>query len=87
MISFDKPEDNARFAVEHGGSTFPILSDPSSKVGKAYGVVHPRGFFNRWSFYVDKDGVIQKIDRGVKPASAGKDMLAAVRELGWAPAQ
>ena len=83
MVSVDKPEDNARFATEHGGSKFPILSDPSKEMAKAYGVLHPRGFCNRWSFYIDKAGVIQKIDRKVRPVSAGADMVTATKELGW----
>ena len=83
MISIDKPEDNARFAVEHGGSTFPILSDPTKEVAKSYGVLHPRGFANRWTFYIDKEGVIQKVDKQVKPVSAGADTVTAIGELGW----
>ncbi len=83
MVSADQAEDNLRFAKEHGGETFPILSDPSKEMPKAYGVLHPRGYCNRWTFYIDKDGVIQKIDKKVKPATAGADMAAAMLALGW----
>jgi len=84
MVSVDQAEDNQRFAVEHGGETFPILSDPSKEMAKAYGVLHPRGYCNRWTFYIDKEGVIQKIDKEVKPVTAGAEMVAAMQELGWA---
>ena len=84
MISVDQAEENQRFATEHGGETFPILSDPAKEMAKAYGVLHPRGFCNRWTFYIDKEGVIQKIDKKVKPATAGADMVAAMQELEWA---
>ncbi len=83
MVSVDKPDDNQRFAVEHGGETFPILSDPSKEMAKEYGVLHPRGFCNRWTFYIDKDGEIQKIDKEVKFATAGADTAATIAKLGW----
>lgn len=83
MISVDQAEENQRFATEHGGETFPILSDPTKEMAKAYGVLHPRGYCNRWTFYIDKEGVIQNIDKKVKPATAGADMVAAMQELGW----
>ena len=53
-------------------------------MAKAYGVLHPRGFCNRWTFYIDKEGVIQKIDKKVKFGTAGADMVTAMQELGWA---
>ena len=84
MVSVDEAEENQRFAAEHGGETFPILSDPSKEMAKAYGVLHPRGFCNRWTFYSDKEGVIQKIDKKVKFGTAGADMVTAMQELGWA---
>ena len=84
MVSVDQAEENQRFAAEHGGETFPILSDPSKEMAKAYGVLHPRGFCNRWTFYIDKEGLIQKIDKKVKFGTAGADMVTAMQELGWA---
>ena len=84
MVSVDQAEENQRFAAEHGGETFPILSDPSKEMAKAYGVLHPRGYCNRWSFYIDKEGLIQKIDKKVNFESAGADMVTAMQELGWA---
>ena len=83
MASNDTPEDNKKFAEMHEAD-YPILSDPSKEVPEAYGVLHPRGFCNRWTFYIDKEGVIQKIDKKVKAASAGEDMVAAMTELGFA---
>ena len=81
MVSVDTPEDNKRFAETHGGD-FPILSDPSKEMAKAYGVLHPRGFCNRWSFYIDREGIIQKIDKQVKPVTAGADTARTIGELG-----
>ena len=83
MVSVDQAEENQRFAAEHGGDTFPILSDPSKEMAKEYGVLHPRGFCNRWTFYIDKEGEIQKIDKEVKFATAGADTASAIAKLGW----
>jgi peroxiredoxin Q/BCP len=51
-------------------------------VAAAYGVMSPRGFANRWTFYIDKDGVIKEIDKKVNIAKAGADIAAKVKELG-----
>ena len=83
MISIDKVEDQTRFAQEHQAE-FPILADPEKEVAKKYGVLHERGFAQRWTFYIDEDGVIQKIDKQVKPATAATDTLKTLIELGLA---
>jgi thioredoxin-dependent peroxiredoxin len=80
MISTDKVEDNTRFAKEYGAA-FPILADPEKKVGEAYGVLMPAGFAKRWTFYIDKDGIIQHIDKAVKPNSAAEDTLKLIGDL------
>ncbi len=82
MISTDKPEDNKKFAEEHGAGKFVILSDPEKTTTGAYGVLMGPGFAKRTTFYVDKKGAIQKIEAAVKPMSAGKDMVEAMKELG-----
>jgi thioredoxin-dependent peroxiredoxin len=63
---------------------FPILSDPTKETAKAYGVLSERGFANRWTFYVGKDGKILFIDDKVKTASHGADVAAKLKELGVA---
>ena len=40
-----------------------------------------RGFANRWTFYIGKDGNILFVDREVKPATAGQDIAAKLGEL------
>src|SRR5438105_3289602 len=64
--SVDTPEQNKKFA-ESLSLDYPILSDPDKKVAEAYGVVHEgRAVAERWTFYIDKDGVIKEIDKGVQ---------------------
>ena len=40
-----------------------------------------RGFANRWTFYIGKDGRIAYIDKTVKPATSAEDMIAKMSEL------
>jgi peroxiredoxin len=54
-------------------------------VATAYGVLSQRGFANRWTFYIDKAGVIREIDKSVKAQHAGPDVAAKVKELKLAP--
>jgi peroxiredoxin Q/BCP len=54
-------------------------------VAEAYGVVHEgRQVPERWTFYVDKDGVIQHIDTKVNTKDHGKDVAKKLEELGVA---
>lgn len=72
---------NARFA-ESLGITYPILSDPSRDVARAYGVLSRSGYASRWTFYIGVDGRILAIDRNVHAASHGADIAARLEELG-----
>jgi len=63
---------------------FPLLSDPTKDVAKAYGVLNEqRGFANRWTFYIGKDGKILAIDKDVQNhlATSAEDMAAKLGEL------
>lgn len=79
----DGEKGNKAFA-ESEKADFPILSDPTKEVATAYGVLSPRGFSSRWTFYIDKDGKIAFIDKAVKPATSAEDMAAKLGELGTA---
>ena len=79
--SVDTPELNKKFA-ESLDLDYPILSDPDKTVANAYGVMSPRGFSNRWTFYIDKDGIIKEIDKKVNTDKAAEGVIAKVKELG-----
>ncbi len=79
--SVDKPEDNKKFS-DNLDLDYPILSDPDKTVATAYGVMSPRGFSNRWTFYIDKDGIIKEIDKKVNVATAAEDLATKVKSLG-----
>lgn len=80
MISVDNLEDNTRFAKEHEAD-YPILSDVTKEIATKYGVLSPAGLARRWTFYIDPNGKILHIDKDVKPATSGEDMVAKLGEL------
>jgi thioredoxin-dependent peroxiredoxin len=86
MISVDTLEDNKAFAAkEH--ADFPMLANPDKKVAFAYQVISPetppeRQFAKRWTYYIDPNGKIAFIDKAVKPATSGQDVIAKMQELG-----
>jgi peroxiredoxin Q/BCP len=85
MASVDKLEGekgNIAFAQEHKAD-FPLLSDPDKAVATSYGVLSTRGFANRWTFYIDKNGIITYIDKDVNAhlATSAEYMAAKLGEL------
>ena len=86
MASVDDPETNARFAKSLG-LDFPLLSDPSRKTARAYGVVaSDSGYAQRVTFYIDSHGTIRAVDREVDSTTHGPDVASRLRELGFPPA-
>jgi len=96
MASVDPIEKNTEFAkaksvtlgqganaqvVEKKEADFPLLSDPTKDIAKAYGVLNDRGVANRWTFYIDKNGKISYIEKMVKPETSAEDMIAKLGEL------
>ena len=75
------PHGNQAFA-ESEDADFPMLSDPTREVATAYGVLGPRGFAQRWTFYIDRNGKIAHVEKAVKPATSAEDMVARLTELG-----
>lgn len=80
MASTDSEEDNRGFA-EKNDASFPILSDPAKETARAYGVLSAMGFANRWTFYIDAEGVVEKIDKDVNPRTAGADLVSHLEAL------
>ena len=83
MASVDPLEGeqgNAAFAKAYNAD-FPLLSDADKSVATKYGVLSGRGFANRWTFYIDKDGRVAYIDKAVNPATSAEDMIARLGAL------
>jgi peroxiredoxin len=63
-----------------------MLSNPDKKTAFAYQVISPdtppeRAFAKRWTYYVDPAGKIAFIDKAVKPATSGPDIVTKLGEL------
>ena len=80
------PADGKRGNISFAKSIeadYPILSDPSKKTAKTYGVVTAtRPFPHRWTFYIGKDGKILKIDKKVKAGQDGANAAKMLKTLG-----
>ena len=83
MVSMDPPEKNAEFAKAEGAKHV-LLSDPEGAAAAAYGVAGMGGLFaKRWTFYVDRDGIVRAIDTDVETGTAGPDIARKLGELGF----
>ncbi len=80
MASTDSEEDNRGFA-EKNEASFPILSDPSKDMVKAYGVLSDRGYAKRWTYYINAEGIVIEIDKDVDPRTAGEDLVERLSTL------
>lgn len=82
MASVDTVEKNTEFAKEYE-LDFPVLADPEKTMTEAFGVLGERGVANRWTYYIDAQGVVVKIDKSTNPSSAGKDLADSMAALGF----
>ena len=80
MLSVDPIETNKAFAADENAD-FPLLSDATTEIAEKYGVLSPRGYAKRQTFYVDPQGTIQAIDRKVNPKTSAEDMAMYLLKL------
>lgn len=80
MISTDTLADNRAFA-EKNAASFPILSDVAKSVTAAFGALSESGYAKRWTFYIDPQGKIARIDRDVAPQTAGVQLVQNLEQL------
>ena len=83
MASVDNLEKNSAFA-DSIEADFPLLSDPSKKVAKAYDVLAFYGFPKRHTIYIGKEGKILMVDRSINPGTSAEDMVTNLQRLGVA---
>jgi len=81
MASVDALDENRAFAIETGAD-FPMLSDPTKEVAKAYDVLNLFRVANRVTFYISKQGEILKIDEDISPKTAAEDIAKHLKLLG-----
>jgi thioredoxin-dependent peroxiredoxin len=80
--SCDTPETNARFAKELK-LDYPILSDSSLKMAKAYGVVKgSKKYPSRYTFIIGKDGKILEVDKAKNTGGHGAEVAKKLAKYG-----
>ena len=79
--SVDKPAANLKFATRLG-LAYPILSDPTKQVARAYGVLKFGLVARRWAFVIDREGRIVHTEKKVAPGTAGADLSQILGQLG-----
>lgn len=84
-ISTDSVADLANFHREHKLG-FTLLSDPDAKVIEAYGAKMPvLTMAKRWTFLIDPDLKVRRIDDDVDPAMDAQKVAAALKQLQTKP--
>ena len=79
-ISCDKLEDQQKF-TEKENLNFPLLADPDKKVTEAFGALNPeRGLPSRYTYVIDKKGVVRKVYKTVTPARHPDEVLDYIKE-------
>ncbi|HEX7734906.1 MAG TPA: thioredoxin-dependent thiol peroxidase [Ktedonobacteraceae bacterium] len=86
-VSADDVASHRKFAEKYG-LPFPLLSDTDTSVSQAYGVYGEKNLYgkkfmgiSRVTFLIDKEGVVRKVWRKVKPAEHANEVLEAVEAL------
>lgn len=79
-----EPANNAKTFTEAMSFNFPVLSDANGEVAQKFGVVRSAGEAPApYVYYIGNDGTILFIDKNVKPATFGEDVINRIRELGF----
>lgn len=58
---------------------FALLSDEKGEVAKAYGALGKGSFAARYTFVIDKSGVLRKAYTKVAPANHPKEVLELIK--------
>ena len=78
-ISTDTLENQLKFTEKESLKT-PLFADPDKKVTAAFGALGSTGFAKRYTFVIDKKGIVRKIYTAVTPAKHPDEVLAYVKE-------
>ncbi len=79
-ISVDSKESIKKF-IDENNLNFPLLSDETKDVCRAYGVLNKLGVASRISFVVDKNGNIADIIRDVDVSTHADDVYKLAAKL------
>lgn len=86
-VSNDSMESHKKFAEKYGLS-FPLLADVDTTVSQLYGVYGEKNLYgrkymgiSRETFLIDKEGIVRKIWRKVKPDDHASEVLETIEAL------
>jgi peroxiredoxin len=75
-----RPVEVNRVLRAREGLSFHLLSDPDRTVVKKYLVWNQKeGSTERVAFLIDKDGILRRIERNLKPVTQGQALIEVVR--------
>jgi peroxiredoxin Q/BCP len=78
-ISVDKLDDQMKF-TEKETLTIPLLADPEKKITAAYGALGTNGYASRYTYVIDKKGIVRKIYNKVDPEKHPEEVLKYIQE-------
>jgi peroxiredoxin Q/BCP len=78
-ISTDILSDQKKF-TDKESLNFPLIADSDKSATKAYGALNARGMASRYTFVIDKQGVIRKEYLQVNPKNHPEAVLKYVKE-------
>jgi peroxiredoxin Q/BCP len=83
-VSADSQESHRKF-IEKYGLSFPLLSDPSNEVTKAYGVYKQKSLYGRQfmgiertTFVIGRNGTVRRVFSKVKVNGHAEEVLASM---------
>jgi peroxiredoxin Q/BCP len=79
-VSTDEPRTHKEFAAKYK-LPYPLLSDPTGEVARAFGVPIKGGTTRHATFVVDRSGVVRKVWPKVRPWGHSAEVLSAIKEL------
>ena len=79
-VSTDTLGSHEAFSQQHNISV-PLLSDERGGWARQLGILDEDGLAERTTFFVDHDGVIEKIWTNITPTGHAKNILYEVKEL------
>jgi peroxiredoxin Q/BCP len=78
-ISTDTLDDQMKF-TDKEKLNFPLFADPDKKATAAFGALTQGGRAARYTFVIDKKGVVRKIYKKVTPAEHPEEVLKYIKE-------
>lgn len=79
-ISTDNATDQQKFIAKEK-LNFPLIADPEKKATGAFGALAPSGYAKRYSFVIDKAGVVRKVYTTVDVNKHPAEVLAFVKTM------